>query len=414
MSLYGIIYFFSVALFFGLLRHLLIRMEICNASLRTQNNMWIPYEITNLFLFSMTISAPLLYALLYRTTPSGLWGGYGIFILFIVPYLLFRRLPCTEVLDCVVLAVSAAMILAKLGCYHAGCCHGKVTDVAWAVQLDKSFSRGASKLVHPTQLYDAGLFLSAALAVWLLRVTGRLRGKHILIFLIIIGGGRFATEFYRGDMRRELLAGLTYTQVIAGLSAIIAASLILPISALRRVWSAVFGRVDPTEYHAQIEHSTVTLLQSLEPADRAFSIVPTHSRLRRALDLVGFLFGLFLLVIPYCSEVLIFVAIAVLLSKGRSNYRSLVRIEPLVSWLELCAVMRTALGIIFLWRVTTMPASMSAILGGNNLPAGWFREFGKQEAYWCFLIAAVCVVLAILLRRATRAYRAAHFATGSQ
>ncbi len=113
-------------------------------------------------------------------------------------------LPFMESLD--VLSPSAALyiVLARLGCFFNGCCHGKPAwNLPWAV----SFSPYAADTlypgipVHPTQLYEAaGCLLIFALLMFLYRRPAW-RGRLIGVFLASYGLIRFVIEFYRGDTK---------------------------------------------------------------------------------------------------------------------------------------------------------------------------------------------------------------------
>ena len=69
-------------------------------------------------------------------------------------------------------------VTGRLGCFAAGCCYGKPTDVPWAVVFTNPLAAAnvGTPLgipLHPTQLYEAGAEL---LILILLLVTER-RGK---------------------------------------------------------------------------------------------------------------------------------------------------------------------------------------------------------------------------------------------
>ncbi len=97
------------------------------------------------------------------------------------------RLPSRRFGDVAVLAVAAALVLVRTGCFLNGCCFGRVSRLPWAL----SFPRGSwvfwyhraqgwipeaaerSLPVHPLQIY----FLVAAAASFAL-VAWRLRAPH--------------------------------------------------------------------------------------------------------------------------------------------------------------------------------------------------------------------------------------------
>ena len=112
------------------------------------------------------------------------------------------------VLDYVCQAAPFWHFFGRLGCFMAGCCHGRPTDVAWAVTFRNPNSQCDPALlghpIHPTQLYEAfgNLFIAAALYRLILLPTERgvLRpGTLAGVYFISYAGLRFVEEFYRGD-----------------------------------------------------------------------------------------------------------------------------------------------------------------------------------------------------------------------
>ena len=111
----------------------------------------------------------------------------------------------------------------RMGCFAAGCCFGKPTNVPWAVTFHNPL---ANEIVgtplgvplHPTQLYEMVVELANCLfLVWLIK-RKKFEGEIIGTYLILYGIARYFIEFFRGDPGRgEVLGFMTTTQAISDL-----------------------------------------------------------------------------------------------------------------------------------------------------------------------------------------------------
>ncbi len=140
---------------------------------------------------------------------GGLIGGSAAFILLTR----FYSLPLREMLDIGAAVVPFGHAFGRLGCFSAGCCYGKPSNLPWSVTFSHPDCLAADVLnipVHPTQLYSF-LFL-AGLTAFLVRLHPRRRfpGQMASFYLLFYGVFRFAVEFLRGDPRGSIrAAGIT-------------------------------------------------------------------------------------------------------------------------------------------------------------------------------------------------------------
>ncbi len=127
-------------------------------------------------------------------------------------YTWVTKMPLLPLLDSYSAALPLGHAIGRLGCYAAGCCWGKPTDLPWGVQFS---SLDASRLVgtpigvtlHPTQLYEsAAEFMNFIILVWLARRQS-FRGELFAAYLLLYGFERFIIEFFRGDPDRTLFFG---------------------------------------------------------------------------------------------------------------------------------------------------------------------------------------------------------------
>lgn len=141
------------------------------------------------------------------------YGGLigGTVSLFIAVH--YFRLPVLGTMDLGAAAVSIGHAFGRLGCFTAGCCYGRFTDLPWAVTFTNPDCLAAEVMnlpVHPVQLYSF-LFLSL-MTIFLVWLHGRrsFEGQIAAVYLIIYGLFRFGVEFLRGDPRGNFgILGLT-------------------------------------------------------------------------------------------------------------------------------------------------------------------------------------------------------------
>lgn len=117
--------------------------------------------------------------------------------------------------DLAVPAVALAQCLGRIGCFLAGCCYGKETDVLGVVFHSSSYAPAGVKL-FPIQLVSSGLdFLNFALLFLLWRKAHLKSGMVGALYIVTYSVGRFFLEFFRGDLERGTVGVLSTSQFIA-------------------------------------------------------------------------------------------------------------------------------------------------------------------------------------------------------
>jgi len=156
---------------------------------------------------------------------------YGSF-LFTIPtmWVFFRihKLPAYGMLDIMGITTCIVHIFGRIGCFMAGCCHGKPYDGAWSVVYTDPLSLGPLDTpIHPTPLYSAAMI--AIILVILLRIKKRqvFSGQIFISYLILYATGRGVIEIFRGDVSRGFIieSYLSHSQLIS-LLFIVAASIL--------------------------------------------------------------------------------------------------------------------------------------------------------------------------------------------
>lgn len=145
---------------------------------------------------------------------GGLLGGF-----FTVVFLIrFYKLNFWKVADAFAPGVALGQFFGRQGCFSAGCCWGKPTNLPWGVHFTEQaheytgvpiFSgEGVALHLHPTQLYESLAMLAVFAALYFLHGRKRFDGQILIAYGILYGIIRFCIEFFRDDPRGNFL-GLT-------------------------------------------------------------------------------------------------------------------------------------------------------------------------------------------------------------
>jgi phosphatidylglycerol:prolipoprotein diacylglycerol transferase len=131
------------------------------------------------------------------------FSGGLIFVSFAMAWYLRRHsLSFWRVGDICAPAMALGQAIGRMGCFMAGCCYGKPTDLIWGVVFTHPNSLAPLHIpLHPTQLYAAlsGFFIFGILLLLYRRKT--FEGQIFLWFVILHSTGRMLIERYRGDDR---------------------------------------------------------------------------------------------------------------------------------------------------------------------------------------------------------------------
>ncbi len=141
-----------------------------------------------------------------------------------VAYYYTRRnsMPWIATADMMVPGLAVGHGIGRLGCFAAGCCWGRETDVAWAVVFTNPHAHDFTGVplnvaLHPTQLYEAlGTLALGGLLLWLYIRSFR-PGTVLAAYLVLYSSFRFAVEFFRDDGARPFIYGdtISATQWVA-------------------------------------------------------------------------------------------------------------------------------------------------------------------------------------------------------
>jgi len=132
------------------------------------------------------------------------------------------RRPLAELLDALAPAGVLALAIGRLGCFLAGCCYGRPSELPWAVV----FPELGPPARHPLQLYSAACDLGLVLVLSRRAAAGAVARRSS----VGLGAVRFALEFLRDPTATDMLVDgwLTLPQAAALLLVVAALGLRAP------------------------------------------------------------------------------------------------------------------------------------------------------------------------------------------
>ncbi|HUK33650.1 MAG TPA: prolipoprotein diacylglyceryl transferase [Vicinamibacterales bacterium] len=153
----------------------------------------------------------------FKNNPAELFnllreGGvfYGGLIVAVVVALWYIRrvgLPLWTTCDVFAPGIALGHVIGRFGCFFAGCCFGRPTNVPWAVTFRDPFAAAnvgtpLNVPLHPTQLYEAGAELLILVFLLTTEKSGRkFAGRTFWLYMLLYAISRYIIEFYRGDER---------------------------------------------------------------------------------------------------------------------------------------------------------------------------------------------------------------------
>jgi len=135
-----------------------------------------------------------------------------------------------KVADAFAPGVALGQFFGRQGCFSAGCCWGKPTDLFWGVHFTEAGhentgvpivdAAGGALHLHPTQLYESFAMLAVFGVLVFLHRRKRFDGQVLIGYMILYPIIRFVIEFFRDDPRGNLfglttLTGLSTSQIIS-------------------------------------------------------------------------------------------------------------------------------------------------------------------------------------------------------
>lgn len=130
-------------------------------------------------------------------------------------YCKINKLNFWEYFDLIIPEVALAQGFGRLGCFFAGCCYGVETSGWWGITFPEGSLAPAGVPLVPTQLlssaFDFALFFLLIYLAKKKTFNGELGAWYLLFYSV----GRFIIEFFRGDLIRGGIDGLSTSQIIS-------------------------------------------------------------------------------------------------------------------------------------------------------------------------------------------------------
>jgi phosphatidylglycerol:prolipoprotein diacylglycerol transferase len=132
-------------------------------------------------------------------------------------YLRKYKLPVWKGADILAPAIPFGHFLGRLGCLSAGCCHGKVCHLPWAVTFTNPESLAPLNMpLHPTQIYESLTNLLIFVFIINYKRYKKFDGQVFFTYVIIYAIARAILEMFRGDFRgAEVFGILSVSQAVA-------------------------------------------------------------------------------------------------------------------------------------------------------------------------------------------------------
>lgn len=156
---------------------------------------------------------------IFKVWEGGLtyYGGLIAAIIVAIIFLKKNKLPVWKIGDIFAPSVAIGQAIGRLGCFSAGCCYGKPTDLPWAVTFVNPESLAPLGIpLHPTQLYSSlGNFIIFSILLVISR-RKKFDGQIFWLYIIFYSVFRFLVEFLRDDPRGPIIFNmLSVSQLIS-------------------------------------------------------------------------------------------------------------------------------------------------------------------------------------------------------
>jgi len=151
----------------------------------------------------------------------GLIGG----ILAALYYLRKYRLEIPVYADIFAPCIPLAHAIGRMGCFFAGCCYG--IESSHGIEFNLSLSAPHGVRLFPVQLMEAGINVLIMITLLVYERNQKGKGQLLLIYLFLYSAARFVLEFWRGDLERGFIFGLSTSQIIASVLFFISICLII-------------------------------------------------------------------------------------------------------------------------------------------------------------------------------------------
>jgi phosphatidylglycerol:prolipoprotein diacylglycerol transferase len=145
---------------------------------------------------------------IFRIWEGGLvfYGGLLAVIPVVFIYFKIKSLPPFKFLDVFAPAFALGHAIGRIGCFSAGCCFGKPTELPWGIIFSHPDTMAVTGVtLHPTQLYESAAEFGIFVTLMVMRQNKRFEGQIIGMYVLLYSVARFIIELFRGDPDRGFI-----------------------------------------------------------------------------------------------------------------------------------------------------------------------------------------------------------------
>ncbi len=145
---------------------------------------------------------------IFKIRQGGLvfYGGFIGAVLSTILYTRLKKVPLWKIADAYAPSIALGHAFGRLGCLMTGCCYGKVCSLPWGITFPKDHI-SHPHVVHPTQIYEAGLNLILYIALAYLYRRKKFEGQVFAVYLLSYAVLRAFVESFRGDYADHNIEG---------------------------------------------------------------------------------------------------------------------------------------------------------------------------------------------------------------
>lgn len=130
-------------------------------------------------------------------------------------YCKVKRLSFPLYADLIIPSVALAQGFGRIGCFLAGCCYGMETTSELGVVFPVGSIAPTGVHLLPTQLFSSILDFMLFVVLVFYAKRKKAEGQVTALYLVLYSVGRFALEFFRGDIERGSIGVLSTSQFIS-------------------------------------------------------------------------------------------------------------------------------------------------------------------------------------------------------
>ena len=142
------------------------------------------------------------------------YGGILAGVIALAFYSKKKKWNVLETFDLAAPSVALGQAFGRIGCFLAGCCYGKETNLWIGVKFPTNSLAPSGVYLHPTQLYSSAFDFALVIVLILFARNNKKKGRVFSMYLILYSIGRFLIEFLRND-ERGAIGILSTSQFIA-------------------------------------------------------------------------------------------------------------------------------------------------------------------------------------------------------